>query len=73
MQGLSPEQYERKKEEVAKQLVLRLDAVFPGLADNITFQEVGRSKKKSLHFSFRSKKRPFYVCFSSKKKSFYVC
>lgn len=51
MQGLSPEQYERKKEEVAKQLVQRLDAVFPGLADNITFQEV-RQREALLSFSF---------------------
>ena len=39
-QDLSPDEYERKKEEVADAICKRLDAVFPGLSDGITFREV---------------------------------
>ncbi|GAX80223.1 hypothetical protein CEUSTIGMA_g7661.t1 [Chlamydomonas eustigma] len=40
-QGLSPEDYERKKEEVAESLCKRIEAVIPGLRGAITLKEVG--------------------------------
>ena len=43
-QDLSPDEYERKKDEVADALCKRLEAVFPGLTDAITFREVRSSQ-----------------------------
>ena len=40
-QGLSPKQYEQKKEEAAAHLINRLEKIFPGLAARLDFQEVG--------------------------------
>ncbi|KAG2451912.1 hypothetical protein HYH02_003687 [Chlamydomonas schloesseri] len=40
-QGLSVEEYEAKKEAVADDICRRLDAILPGLSQNITFREVG--------------------------------
>lgn len=40
-QNLSPSNYEQKKEAVAAQIVERLEALFPGLAANLDYQEVG--------------------------------
>ncbi len=40
-QGLSPQEYEQKKEKAAAALVDRLEAIFPGLAASLDFQEVG--------------------------------
>lgn len=40
-QDLSPSDYEKKKEEVAAQLVNRLEAIFPGLAVGLDYQEAG--------------------------------
>ncbi len=39
-QGLSVQDYEAKKEEVAAQFIDRLDAVFPGLKQGVVFKEV---------------------------------
>ena len=39
-QDLGPEEYERKKEEVAEALCQRIEAVIPGLRGAITFREV---------------------------------
>uniref|UniRef100_A0A7R9VHL1 prolycopene isomerase n=1 Tax=Chlamydomonas euryale TaxID=1486919 RepID=A0A7R9VHL1_9CHLO len=39
--GLSPDEYERAKADVASQLIARMEAVFPGLKDKIVFKEVG--------------------------------
>ena len=39
-QDLSPDEYERKKEEVADELCKRIEAVIPGLREGITFREV---------------------------------
>ena len=39
-QDLSPDEYERKKEEVADALCKRIEAVIPGLRDAIVFREV---------------------------------
>lgn len=40
-QGLSPEEYEQKKEETAARLVNRLESILPGLAEGLDYQEVG--------------------------------
>jgi prolycopene isomerase len=40
-QGLSPKDYEAKKEETATQIVDRLEAIFPGLASGLDYQEAG--------------------------------
>lgn len=40
-QNLSPSDYEAQKEEVAAQLVDRLESVFPGLAAALDYQEAG--------------------------------
>ncbi|PSB11437.1 carotene isomerase [filamentous cyanobacterium CCP2] len=40
-QGLSPKDYEEKKESMAAQLVDRLEAIFPGLAAGLDYQEAG--------------------------------
>ena len=40
-QGLSPKEYEQKKEATAEQLVNRLERIFPGLAEGLDYQEVG--------------------------------
>lgn len=40
-QGLSPQQYQQKKEEAAEQLIDRLEAIFPGLSAGIDYQEIG--------------------------------
>jgi prolycopene isomerase len=39
-QGLGPEEYERKKEEVADAIVARLEALWPGLKAATEFREV---------------------------------
>eukprot|EP00955_Chlamydomonas_euryale_P029461 310678-Chlamydomonas_euryale.AAC.1 len=33
--GLSPDEYERAKADVASQLIARMEAVFPGLKDKV--------------------------------------
>ncbi|HHP7246137.1 MAG TPA: carotenoid isomerase [Elainellaceae cyanobacterium] len=40
-QGLTSSDYNARKEEVAARLIQRLEAIFPGLADAIDFQEAG--------------------------------
>lgn len=40
-QGLSPQEYEEKKETAAANLIHRLEAIFPGLAAGLDYQEVG--------------------------------
>ena len=40
-QGMSPAEYERKKEEVADALVARVEAHLPGLSAATVFREVG--------------------------------
>ncbi|KAL6760586.1 carotenoid isomerase [Haematococcus lacustris] len=40
-QGLDVSAYEARKQQVADQLVQRLDAVFPGLAASVTYMEAG--------------------------------
>ena len=40
-EGLSGDEYLKKKEEVADEFVRRLEKVFPGLSDAIIFREVG--------------------------------
>jgi prolycopene isomerase len=40
-QDLSPSAYEQKKEELAAHIVHRLEAIFPGLANALDYQEVG--------------------------------
>ncbi len=40
-QGLSPKEYQQKKEEAASRLIERLEAIFPGLTDRLDYQEVG--------------------------------
>lgn len=42
MQGLSREEYERKKDEVADALVKRLEAYLPGLQEGTVYREVRR-------------------------------
>ena len=39
-QGLDPDEYERKKEEVADMICDRLEAILPGIKKNITYREV---------------------------------
>jgi prolycopene isomerase len=39
-QGLDPAAYEAKKEEVADEIVARLEAIIPGLKAATTFREV---------------------------------
>ncbi|BAU67224.1 carotene isomerase [Stanieria sp. NIES-3757] len=40
-QGLSPQEYEEKKETAAANLIHRLEVIFPGLAAGLDYQEVG--------------------------------
>lgn len=40
-QGLSPQDYQHKKEVVAERLIARLEKIFPGLSDGLDYQEVG--------------------------------
>ncbi|HEY9625577.1 MAG TPA: carotenoid isomerase [Crinalium sp.] len=40
-QGLSPSDYQEKKEAVAERLIKRLEAIFPGLSQAIDYQEAG--------------------------------
>ena len=39
-QGLDPDEYERKKEEVADLICDRLEAILPGIKKSITYREV---------------------------------
>lgn len=43
-QGLSPRDYEAKKEERAERIIDRLEKVFPGLEAGLDFQEVGTAR-----------------------------
>jgi len=49
--GMTTQQYEQKKEEVANALVKRLEAFFPGLQEATLFREVGspRTHRKFLN------------------------
>jgi prolycopene isomerase len=40
-QGLSPQEYQEKKEAAAANLIHRLESIFPGLAAGLDYQEVG--------------------------------
>ncbi|NJO77744.1 MAG: carotene isomerase [Cyanobacteria bacterium RM1_2_2] len=40
-QDLSPSEYEQKKEDIAEQIVNRLEKIFPGLAAGLDYQEAG--------------------------------
>jgi prolycopene isomerase len=40
-QGRSPSDYQHQKETVAKQIIQRLEAIFPGLSQAIDYQEAG--------------------------------
>lgn len=40
-QGLSPQDYQKKKEVAAERLINRLEAIFPGLEAALDYQEVG--------------------------------
>ena len=40
-QGLSPQEYQEKKETAAANLIKRLEAIFPGLSASLDYQEVG--------------------------------
>lgn len=40
-QGLSPQDYQHKKEAVAEKLIARLETIFPGLSEGLDYQEVG--------------------------------
>lgn len=40
-QGLSPQEYQQRKEEAAARLISRLQAIIPNLEDNLDYQEVG--------------------------------
>jgi prolycopene isomerase len=40
-QGLSPSQYQERKEAAADEIVTRLEKIFPGLLDALDYQEVG--------------------------------
>lgn len=40
-QNLSPSDYQAKKEQVADQMIHRLEAIFPGLAAGLDYQEAG--------------------------------
>ncbi|WP_293121442.1 carotenoid isomerase [Moorena sp. SIO4G3] len=50
-QGLSPRQYENKKEEAAGSLIERLETIFPGLDAGLDYMEVGtpRSHRRFLN------------------------
>ncbi|WP_019507817.1 carotenoid isomerase [Pleurocapsa sp. PCC 7319] len=39
--GLSPQEYQQKKEAAAENLIHRLEAIFPGLSAGLDYQEVG--------------------------------
>jgi prolycopene isomerase len=49
-EGLSPTEYEHRKEEAAAKLIARLEAIFPTLSQNLDYQEVGtpRSHRRFL-------------------------
>lgn len=40
-QGLSPTEYQSRKEETAHRLITRLEAIFPKLSNHLDYQEVG--------------------------------
>ncbi len=40
-QGLSPKEYQQKKEEAASRLIGRLEVIFSGLTEGLDYQEVG--------------------------------
>jgi prolycopene isomerase len=40
-QGLSPKEYEQKKEEAAGNLIERLEQIFPGLDESLDYMEIG--------------------------------
>jgi prolycopene isomerase len=40
-QGLSPQEYQEKKEAAAAHLIERLEAIFPGISAGLDYQEVG--------------------------------
>ncbi|MEE3716521.1 carotenoid isomerase [Tumidithrix elongata RA019] len=40
-EGLSPSEYEHRKEEAASKLIARLERIFPTLSQNLDYQEVG--------------------------------
>jgi prolycopene isomerase len=40
-QSLSPSDYQHRKEEVAAQLIQRLEQIFPGLSQHLDYQELG--------------------------------
>ena len=50
MQGLSREDYERKKDEVADALVIRLEAFLPGLQEATVYREVSQSLRSASHW-----------------------
>ncbi|AFY77838.1 MAG: carotene isomerase [Hydrococcus sp. C42_A2020_068] len=39
--GLSPKEYQHKKEEAAERIIKRLEKIFPGLSAGLDYQEVG--------------------------------
>lgn len=43
-QGLTPTEYQQKKEEAAERLIERLEQIFPGLSQGLDYQEVGTPK-----------------------------
>lgn len=43
-QGLAPSDYQAKKSAAAARLIRRLETIFPGLAANIDYQEVGTAR-----------------------------
>lgn len=43
-QGLSPKEYEEKKEAAADRLIERLEVIFPGLIAGLDYQEVGTAR-----------------------------
>lgn len=40
-QGLSPQEYQKKKERAAARIIDRLEAIFPGISTALDYQEVG--------------------------------
>ncbi len=40
-QGLSPQEYEQKKEKCAGQLIKRLETIFPGINQGLDYEEIG--------------------------------
>ncbi|GAX80222.1 hypothetical protein CEUSTIGMA_g7660.t1 [Chlamydomonas eustigma] len=50
-QGLSPEEYNMRKEEVADVLCRRMEAVFPGISEAITFRELGTPRTHRRYLS----------------------